>query len=82
MQPNLGGKMFCAYSLFGSEVKNNKTYMYFWALWEEYRSENRKLVAGTGMDGPITLIATPPGGHEVQVLRDEQSTNWNEGKGY
>jgi hypothetical protein len=58
LQPNLGGKMFCAYSLFGSEVKNNKTYMYFWALWEEYRSENRKLVAGTGMDGPITLIAT------------------------
>ena len=58
LQPNLGGKTFCAYSLFGSEVKNNKTYMYFWALWEEYRSENRKLVAGTGMDGPITLIAT------------------------
>ncbi|RIE10236.1 hypothetical protein SMC3_07480 [Candidatus Cryosericum hinesii] len=58
LQPAWGGQMFCAYTLFGSEIKNNKVYIYLWALWEEYRSENRKLVAGTGMDGPITLIAT------------------------
>ncbi|MBA4364839.1 MAG: hypothetical protein C0398_02390 [Coprothermobacter sp.] len=59
LQPNLGGKMFCAYSLFGSEMKNNKVYIYLWALCQEYRSENRKLVAGTGISCPITLIATP-----------------------
>jgi hypothetical protein len=59
LQPNLGGKMFCAYSLFGSEIKNKKMYIYLWALWQEYRSENRKLVEGTGMGCPITLIATP-----------------------
>jgi hypothetical protein len=58
LQPNLGGKMFCAYSLFGSEVKDNKTYIYLWALCAEYRLENGKLTEGTGRAGPLVLIAT------------------------
>ncbi|MHB8107966.1 MAG: hypothetical protein ACYDH4_11160, partial [Candidatus Cryosericum sp.] len=59
LQPGFGGTVFCAYSLFGSEIKDNKMYIYLWAFWQEYRSENRQLVTGTGMSCPIALVATP-----------------------
>jgi len=58
LQHGFGGTMFCAYSLFGSEIKDNKMYIYLWAFWQEYRSENRQLVAGAGMSCPIALVAT------------------------
>lgn len=57
LQPGFGGTMFCAYSFFGSEIKGNKMYIYLWTLLQEYRSENRQLVAGVGMSCPIALVA-------------------------
>jgi hypothetical protein len=58
IQPVFGGHVFCAYTRFGSEVKDNKTYIYLWALCAEYRLENGKLTEGTGRAGPLVLIAT------------------------
>src|SRR5450830_1239692 len=58
IQPVFGGHVFCAYTRFGSEVKDNKTYIYLWALCAEYRLENGKLTEGTGRTGPLVLIAT------------------------
>lgn len=55
--PSFGGKMFCAYKMFGTETKNNKDYVYLWTLCMEYFVKDRALMKGTGVSMPIALIS-------------------------
>lgn len=55
--PNFGGKMFCSYELFGTEMKDSKEYIYLWTLCMEYYIKNGNLLNGTGVSMPVVLIA-------------------------
>jgi hypothetical protein len=59
LPPAFARQVFCAYSLLGSETRNNKIYVYLWALCSEYYLTDGKLTPGTGVSEPITLVATP-----------------------
>jgi hypothetical protein len=55
--PGFGGRMFCAYELFGTEQKGNKNYIYLWTLCMEYYMKGRVLMKGTGVSMPLALIS-------------------------
>lgn len=55
--PSFGGKVFCAYDLFGSEITDDRIYIYLWTLCMEYYLEDGELKKGTGFSGPVALIA-------------------------
>jgi hypothetical protein len=61
--PTAGGKMFCAYELYGAESKRNKKYLYLWATCSEYYLKDALLRQGAAVSIPIALIAeaTPDG---------------------
>ena len=56
---NFGGKVFCDYEFFGSEIKNRKIHIYLWTLCMEYYLEDGVLKKGSGVSMPAALIALP-----------------------
>jgi len=58
VSPSFCGKVFCAYDLFGSEIKDNKIYVYLWTLCMEYCLKDGKLIKGSGVSMPVVLIAS------------------------
>lgn len=61
--PNSGGKMFCAYELYGTDTMQNTRYIYLWATCMEYYVKDGALRQGVGVSLPVALIAeeTPRG---------------------
>ena len=55
--PNSGGKMFCAYELFGTETKNAKKYIYLWTACMEYYVKGGVLRQGAAVSLPVALNA-------------------------
>jgi len=55
LSPNFGGKVFCDYELFGTEIKNDRVYIYLWTLCMEYYLEDDGLKEGSGISLPIVL---------------------------
>ena len=55
--PNAGGKMFCAYELYGSESRRNNKYLYVWATCSEYYVKGAVLRQGAAVSVPVALIA-------------------------
>ncbi|MGB9695603.1 MAG: hypothetical protein ACPLZB_06495, partial [Caldisericaceae bacterium] len=48
VSPVFGGKVFCAYDLFGSETKNDEVHIYLWTLCTEYYLRDGHLAKGSG----------------------------------
>jgi hypothetical protein len=66
--PNAGGKMFCAYELYGAESQRNKTYLYLWATCSEYYLKDAVLRQGTAVSEPVALMAkVTPGGYVIKA---------------
>ena len=57
--PNYGGKIFCAYELYGNEIKNERVYIYLWIHCMEYYFDQKELKRGSGISIPIVLIGLP-----------------------
>ncbi|MGC8757373.1 MAG: hypothetical protein ACP5QX_02835 [Caldisericaceae bacterium] len=57
VSPAFGGKVFCAYDLFGSETKNDEVHIYLWTLCTEYYLKDGKLTERSGVSMPVVLIA-------------------------
>ena len=55
--PGFGGKMFCAYKLFGIETTGNNNHIYLWTLCMEYYVKDSVLLKGTGVSMPVALIS-------------------------
>jgi len=54
---NSGGKMFCAYELFGTETKKTKKYIYLWTACMEYYVKGGVLRQGAAVSLPVALTA-------------------------
>jgi hypothetical protein len=63
--PNTGGKMFCAYELYGSEMKKNSKHLFLWAVCAEYYVKDGVLRYGAAVSVPVVLIAEQTTGGEV-----------------
>ena len=55
--PGFGGRMFCAYEIFGTEKKGDRDYSYLWTLCMEYYAKGNSLIKGTGVSMPVVLIS-------------------------
>lgn len=55
--PGFGGKMFCAYELYGKEPKGDKQQIYLWAFCMEYYVKQGLLREGTGVSLPVVLVS-------------------------
>jgi len=64
--PGFGGKMFCAYKLFGIETKASEDHIYLWSLCMEYYVKDSALLKGTGVSMPVALISVRlPQGNKI-----------------
>src|SRR5690606_22455081 len=61
--PNSGGRMFCAYELFGKDDRQRTQYIYLWAACMEYCVKDGALMLGASVSLPVVLSAegTPRG---------------------
>ena len=52
---NSGGKMFCAYDIFGTETKKTAKYIYLWTACVEYYVKSGLLRQGAAVSLPVAL---------------------------
>jgi hypothetical protein len=78
--PSFGGKMFCAYKLFGIEKKGKNDHIYLWTLCMEYYVKDRVLLKGTGVSMPVALISVrlPQGSKIVEHKKPVDGQGYGE----
>jgi hypothetical protein len=65
-----GGKVFCAYDVLGTTLRENGADVYVWALCGEYYLVNNMLTQGTASSLPVALHLQASNG-EYQVVSHE-----------
>lgn len=55
--PQRGGKVFCAFDVFGTEKINGKTSVFLWTLCQEFYLEDDKLKFGASVSLPLVLLS-------------------------
>ncbi|MGI6119894.1 MAG: hypothetical protein ACOYIB_04865 [Desulfosporosinus sp.] len=65
---SIGGTVFEAHELYGTEDKDGKTFVYLWSYQQEFASENGELVRGAGLSVPMVLVLNKDGNGNYTVL--------------
>jgi hypothetical protein len=65
---SIGGVVFEAHELYGTEKKDDKTYAYIWSVQQEYKYTDGKLENGAGLSIPLVLIMSMDKDSKYTVL--------------
>lgn len=57
LKPEYGGETFCAYEIYGKELRQGKGYFYLWSLCSEYYKKGGVLNSGSAVSVPLVLIS-------------------------
>lgn len=57
LKPEYGGETFCAYEIYGKELKQGKEFFYLWALCSEYYKKGGILNLGSAVSVPLVLVS-------------------------
>jgi len=57
LKPEYGGEVFCAYEIYGKELKQRQSFFYLWALCSEYYMKEGVLTMGSAISVPLVLIS-------------------------